>query len=37
MLLDGTKITSAAFGDLSMDDGIEIIVTLRFDRAILLF
>jgi hypothetical protein len=35
-LLDGTIVTS--FGDLSlMDDGIEIIVTLRFDRAILLF
>ena len=38
-LLDGTMLTNVGFGDLSMDDdGIaEIVATLRFDRAILLF
>lgn len=38
-LLDGTMLTNVAFGDLSMnDDSIaEIVATLRFDRAILLF
>ena len=38
-LLDGTMLTNVQFGDLSMDDdGIaEIVATLYFDRAILLF
>lgn len=38
-LLDGTMLTNVSFGDLSMDDdGVaEIVATLRFDRAILLF
>ena len=38
-LLDGTMLTNVGFGDLSMDDdGIaEIVATLRFDRAILVF
>lgn len=38
-LLEGTFVTNANFGDLSMDDGTlaDITLELRFDRAILLY